>query len=131
MKTDKKRSLLEDGLLTACRAIENQVAREMQRNPAQLEQHGVQKWEPYSKRVESICTFLLEETATNEGHGISLDALLVLSQSVTKALSILTEELGEKGLGKVRSSYVREAAKNLKRDIMRIEGETSASPEIC
>jgi len=131
MNTEKNRSPLEDGLFKACRAIENQIAREMQRTPAQRDQHGVQKWEPYAKRIESICSFLLEETATEAGQGVSLDALLVLSQAVTKALSILTDELGEKGLGTVRAAYVREAAKNLKRDILRIEGETGSPSELC
>ena len=131
MKKPTSLPKLEEGLLNACQAIENQIAREMQRSPAQKELHGVQKWEPFAKRVENICAFLLENTGAAEGEGVSLDALLVLSQSFTKAISILTDELGEKGLGTIRAAYVRETAKNLRRDIARIEGETSPQQELC
>ena len=104
---------LEDGLLTACRAIDNQIAREMQRNPIEQAQHGVQKWEPYAKRVEVVTGFLLDRI---QDKIIDLDSLLVLAQAFTKSIALLTEDLGEKGLGKVRSAYVRESAKNIIRD---------------
>ena len=62
---------LEHGLLAALKALDQQVAREMQRSPAQREAHGVQKWEPYNKRIESVASTIMDAFADNE---ITLDS---------------------------------------------------------
>lgn len=104
---------LEAGLLTAMRAIDNQIARAMQRSPEQLEAHGVQKWEPYQQRIESISSFIM--TSLGKRH-VELDSLLVLSQAFSKSLALIVEDLGEEGLGKVRALYCREALAAIERD---------------
>jgi len=43
-KKKPKAPPLEQGLLTAMKAIDNQIAREMQRSPAEREAPGMQKW---------------------------------------------------------------------------------------
>jgi hypothetical protein len=104
---------LEAGLLQAMRAIDNQIARAMQRAPAEREVHGVQKWEPYAARVEGIAGFLLEEIGdTNVG----LDSLLVCAQAFTKALQLVCDELGPEGLGDVRTAYCLDAMRHITRD---------------
>ena len=104
---------LQAGLLTALQALDSQIAREMQRQPTEIEVHGVQKWEPISKRVETIAGFLLDAI---ESQAIELDSVLTLSQAVIKTLSIIVQDLGEKGLGKMRSAYALEALQNIERD---------------
>lgn len=106
-------SKLETALLTAMQSIDMQIAREMQRSPSQREEHGVQKWDAYQKRIENISAFLLNNIANRN---LELDSLLVLSQAFAKSLQILVEELGEKGLGIVRSSYCMSAADAIARD---------------
>ena len=108
---------LEQGLIQAMRAIENQVARAMQRSPAEREIHGVQKWEPYNTRVENVTAFLLEEIGENT---VSLDALLVLAQAFPKALHLLVNDIGREGLGDVRTSYCLEAMKGVERDAQEV-----------
>jgi hypothetical protein len=112
-KMSEKLTPLEEGLLKALRAIDNQVAREMQRTPAELEKLGVQKWEPYNKRIENVATFLID--SISEQH-IQLDSVLVLSQALVKVMKIFAEDLGEEGLGKMRSAYMRWAMENLSKD---------------
>lgn len=105
---------LQSGLLAALQAIDNQIAREMQRTPAETDQHGVQKWEPISKRVENISGLLLDAL---EGEVVQLDSVLTLSQALVKTLSIMVQDLEEKGLGKVRSGYAQSALENIERDV--------------
>lgn len=105
-KPNAKKSVLEEGLINALRAIDNQVAREMQRSPAQLEAHGVQKWEPYQSRIESIAALLIDNINAGE---IQLDSLIVMSQAVVKAMEIILSDLGQDGLGEVRTHYCRAA----------------------
>ena len=93
---------LEEGLLQAFKALDNQVAREMQRSPAELEARGIQKWEPYMKRIENVCAFLLNALGDRR---IELDSLLIVSQATAKCLQMVVDDLGEKGLGKVRTGY--------------------------
>lgn len=93
---------LEHGLLSALKALDQQVAREMQRSPAQREAHGVQKWEPYNKRVEGVASTIMDSFADNE---ITLDSLLILSQATAKALQLIIEDLGQDGLGNLRAAY--------------------------
>lgn len=104
---------LEEGLAQALKAIDNQIARAMQRSPAQRELHGVQKWEPYAERVEKIATFLLQEVGDGS---IELDSLLVCAQAFAKALQLLCSDLGEEGLGKIRSAYCLDAMEKITRD---------------
>jgi hypothetical protein len=104
---------LEEGLLQAMRAIDNQVARAMQRSPAERELHGVQKWEPYASRVEGIAAFLLQEVGDTT---IGLDSLVVCAQAFTKALQLVCDDLGEDGLGKLRASYCLDAMGKITRD---------------
>ena len=93
----EKLPMMEAGLQQCMRAIDNQIARELQRSPAEREQHGVQKWEPFQERTERLVTFLLNQLGDET---VGLDALLVLSQATSKALTLLTEDMGEDGLGK-------------------------------
>lgn len=105
---------LEEGLLRALKAIDNQVAREVQkRSPTDRDEHGVQKWEPLESRVERIAGYVLDLFTEQE---VGLDSLLVMSQAMTKVLQIVVSDLGENGLGKVRSAYCLEAAKRLSHD---------------
>jgi hypothetical protein len=106
----QKPSPLEQNLLAAMKAIDNQILREMQRSPAELEKHGVQKWEPYQKRIENISALILNSLG---GEDISLDSLLVLSQATSKALQLIVEELGSEGLGKMRAAYCQRAIEAL------------------
>lgn len=115
-KSKSKLPPLEGGLLSALQAIDNQVARAMQRSPEQREEQGVQKWEPYNSRIEQLTVFLLDTLAEQEAE---LDGLLVLSQATTKTLHMLIADLGEKGLGKMRSNYCREALKHILDDASR------------
>ena len=109
----EKLSKLESALLVVMQAIDNQVAREMQRTPAAEELQGVLKWAPYEKRIEQLTGFILGSVAERT---VDLDSLLVLSQASAKALSLYVQELGEEGLGKVRSEYCLKALKAIGRD---------------
>lgn len=116
MSKKEKRTPLHEGLFTALRAIDNQVARELQRSPEELKSHGVQKWEPLEKRVELVTSLLLDGVADQE---ISLDGILVLSQSLIKSLQILSSDLGKKGLGQLRSNYLLTAFSLIESDCRR------------
>lgn len=113
----EQRGKLEEGLLQAMKAVDNQIARAMQRTPAERDVHGVQKWEPYNTRVESVAAFLLEEIGTSE---VSLDSLLVFTQGFTKALYLLVSDLGKDGLGSLRASYCLDAMKKVERDAQEV-----------
>jgi hypothetical protein len=110
---------LEQGLLQAMRAIDNQIARAMQRTPAEREVHGVQKWEPYAVRVEHITAVLLEELGDNT---VSLDSLLVLVQAFSKALQLTVGDLDQGGLGALRSAYCLDAMEKVQRDAQEVIG---------
>jgi hypothetical protein len=110
-------SPLEEGLLRAMTAIDKQVAREMQRTPSELEVHGVQKWEPYQKRIEFISSFILNSLGDEQAQ---LDSVLVLSQAFTKSLTLLVADLGVEGLGKLRSDYALAAAESISKDTFKI-----------
>ncbi|NDC36853.1 MAG: hypothetical protein EBZ48_02240, partial [Proteobacteria bacterium] len=62
----EKRSPFEENLIKVLSAIDTQIAREMQRTPAEREEHGVQKWEPYQKRVELIVSRVLNSLGDQE-----------------------------------------------------------------
>lgn len=112
----EKRSLLEENLVKVLSAIDTQIAREMQRTPAQREDHGVQKWEPYQKRVELIVSRVLNSLGDQE---VTLDGVLVFAQAMSKTLLLAVEDLGADGLGKVRSSYCEAAMQNIAQDVSR------------
>ena len=114
--SEKKEQLpkLETGLLTAMQAIDRQVSRELQRTPAEREEHGVQKWEPFQKRIEAIASMMIEKFGDGE---VTLDSFVVLAQATTKALSIVAEDLGVDGLGDIRARYCRTSFETIARDM--------------
>lgn len=115
-KGDAILPVMEAGLARCMRSLDSQIAREMQRSPAEREEHGVQKWEPYNTRIERLVTFLLNQLGDEE---VTLDSLLVLVQALTKTYSIIVDDLGEEGLGEVRSLYCARACEALSFDIER------------
>ena len=108
-----KEGKLEEGLTIAMRAIDNQIARAMQRTPTERDVHGVSKWEPYETRVENVTAFILNELGETS---VSLDAVFVLAQAFTKALRLASEDLGTDGLGKVRSEYCIDCMQKIAND---------------
>jgi hypothetical protein len=112
-KTQPKLPPLQESILTTMHALDQQIAREMQRTPEELEAHGVQKWEPYQKRIEALTTLILEQVGENR---FSLDPLLVLVQTFSKAMQLLITEIGAEGLGKVRAEYCTTALSQVLRD---------------
>jgi hypothetical protein len=124
---NQKIGKLEEGLLLAMKAIDNQVARALQRTPSEREDLGVQKWEPYETRIEHVTAFILNELGDNS---VSIDSLLVLSQSFTKALRLISEDLGIAGLGNVRSAYCVDAMQKIRRDADKTLGELSTDSVI-
>jgi len=108
---------LEEGLLLALNALDNQVKRAMERTPAEREVAGVQKWKPHDERIEKVCGFVLD----NFGEDIELDSILIMSQAFVKILSILCDELKTEGLGDIRSAYVTEALSKLAIEIERTQ----------
>lgn len=116
MGRSSKESLprLEEGLLAALSALDHQVQKEVgRRTPAELATQGVQKWEPYAKRVERICSFVLDQLGANE---VGLDSILILAQALPKCLQIAAADLGPTGLGDLRSGYALAAAAGISRD---------------
>ncbi len=118
---------LENGLLTAMKAIDNQIAREMQRNPAQRDEYGVQKWEPFQRKIEQMTSFLLNCLGDTE---VDLDSLLIMSQAMTKALAMAIEDLGIDGLGKIRTDYCVAAMESIERDALNALSRIGSGPEL-
>ena len=108
---------LERALLQALKSVDNQIAREMQRTPAQRDVHGVQKWDPYQKRVERLCSFILSALGAEE---VALDGILVLAQALSKSLHLFVEDLAPADLGKLRSAYCAAAAQSIAQDMRRV-----------
>ncbi len=123
-KQKEKREPLADGLVKAMQALDRQIAREMQRTPAERDVHGVQKWDPYQKRIELVCALLLNEFGDDN---ISLDGFIVLAQAFAKSLQLLIEDLGEDGLGNIRSDYCRWALENIQQDCFRAQHPLQAA----
>ncbi len=115
-KAERQLPPLEQGLLTAMRALDNQIARAMQRSPSEREAHGVQKWEPIATRVENVCAFVLNSLGDED---VTLDSLLVLSQAMAKSLALVVDDLGLEGLGEIRSGYVSSALESIAEDASR------------
>jgi hypothetical protein len=93
---------LEAGILQAMKAVDSQIARAMSRTPSEREAQGVQKWLPLTERVERVCALVMNALGDEE---IGLDSVLVFAQAFPKALSLIVDDLGEEGLGKMRASY--------------------------
>ena len=102
----KKRPKLEQGILELMQALDSQVARALERTPAEREIHGVQKWEPLGEKVEQVSAFVLESFA---GRAITLDALLICAEAFGKSLRLIVDELGSEGLGQIRTRYCEQA----------------------
>jgi len=100
----------------ALQAIDNQIAREMQRTPAGEAQHGTLKFQPFESRIERISADLLNWLGENL---IELDSLLVLAQASSKALQLVIHDLGKDGLGKVRRAYCEQACQRIRGDAER------------
>ncbi len=105
---------LEEGLLNVMSALNNQIARKMQRSPAEREILGVQKWQPYQEKIEEVTSFVLN--TLEEGNG-NLDSIFVLSQAFSKVLKILVDDLSQEGLGKLRTEYCKSTAENIREDM--------------
>jgi hypothetical protein len=115
MGKSAKKPVLEDSLLTALKAVDNQIARAMERTPAEREVHGVQKWKPIDDRVERICELLLSEY----GQSYQLESLLVFSRAFVKSLSMICDELGSDAFGEIRGGYVKECFRVIEGDVER------------
>ncbi|HMO17592.1 MAG TPA: hypothetical protein PKA63_05210 [Oligoflexia bacterium] len=115
MEKSNRLPKLEEGLILALQALDNQVKRALERTPAEREESGVQKWKPHEERIEKVCGFVLD----NFGEEIELDSVLIMSQAFVKVLSIICDELGAHGLGDIRSSYVKETLSRLSIEIER------------
>lgn len=114
MTKDKLKGLpFQDSLLGALKAIDNQVARQMQRTPAEREESGVQKWSPLTDKIEETTSIILDGFA--DGY-VQLDSLLVLSQSLVKAFYLIVEDVGAEDLGDLRSAYCQDALEKIERD---------------
>ena len=126
MKEQKEKlPVLEESLLEALKALDNQIAREMQRDAKSKDKHGVQKWEPFQSRVERLCSFLLNSLGEQT---IDLDGIIVLAQTLSKTLSLACADLGEDGLGKIRAEYVRVTFENIERDAKNAQHSLCAEP---
>lgn len=109
----ESRSPLEESLITAMQGIDKQILREVSsRSPVSRQEHGVQKWEPIEKRVEYLSGFILNELGEST---VGLDSVLVMAQAFSLALQMVSEDLGEEGLGEVRTSYLKTAFDHLER----------------
>ncbi|MCB0321811.1 MAG: hypothetical protein KDD60_12865 [Bdellovibrionales bacterium] len=115
-KKKPKAPPLESGLKSALKALDSQIAREMLRTPDERSEHGVLKFEPYSKRVEDVTALLLQGMADQQ---LELDGILVLAQALAKTLHLWSIELSAEGLGAVRTEYCITAAEGIKRDAER------------
>jgi len=98
------------------KAVDSQIARAMSRTPAEREVQGVQKWQPLVDRVERVCAFVMNALGDEE---IGLDSVLVFAQAFPKALSLIVEDLGEEGLGKVRAAYCVSISESIAADVER------------
>lgn len=112
-KDPKKGMTLTEGVLIAMKALDNQIARRVQRGPEEREIKGIQKWEPHADKIEEVTALVLEAFGDQV---VNLDSILVLSQAFTKSLYLLVEDLGEDGLGELRTNYSKDAFEKLLRD---------------
>lgn len=59
-----------------------------------------------------------------------LDSILILSQALPRVLALIIEELGEDGLGKLRSAYCENACAELERFITRCRAGLDSSIKV-
>ncbi len=116
---------MEDSLIGALKALDNQILRAIQRDPATRAIEGVQKWQPYQDRIESICSLLLNALGEKD---IDLDGLIILTQAMSKTLNFVTEDLGPDGLGKLRSAYIKDTFEKLERDAKEVSDKLNDQP---
>lgn len=112
MTADKKQTPLEQGIIGAMQALDRQLARDLQRSPAETERHGVTKWAPIETRVEKVAVIVLDAIGDQQ---TGVEALLVMAQAMTKALQIVIDDLGQDGLGKMRTGYSLDAMEKIER----------------
>lgn len=106
---------MERGLLELMQALDNQIEREVgRRTPSELEEHGVQKWEPYQRRIENLVSLILNNLGDEF---VKIDSILVLAQAFPKALQMIAADLGAEGLGKMRANYCSSAFESIGRDV--------------
>lgn len=122
-KKHPKGDLLETNLLALLHNLDTQVARAMQRTPAELEEEGLNKQSIYLEKIEKISQIVLSAVADTTNQ---LDSLLILSQALSKALFLIVEELGQENLGKTRSLYCLQALENIEHDVGRGLNELKA-----
>lgn len=127
MSDSSKLPPLEEGILMAMRAIDNQIAREMQRSPEDLERQGVQKWEPINSRIELVASYVLNLLGEE---AIGLDSLLVMAQAMTKSLELVTQDLSTEGLGKVRTGYCVGAFESISASAFKALSSLKGEPEM-
>ena len=104
---------LEAGIMQAMKALDRQIARDMLRTPAEVEEKGWSKSEPYLKRVEIIAPLIMNALGDDE---ITLDSLIIMARSMSKTLQLVIEDLGSNGLGKARSAACDEALRQIIND---------------
>ena len=125
---EPKLTPLEEGLLTALRSLDNQILREVsKRSPADREEHGVQKWEPIDRRVENLCSYVLNLLGED---AVKLDSVVVFAQAFPKILQMVATELGEEGLGEVRTGYCAETFRRITEDARRGLDEIGGKGEL-
>ena len=118
---------LQAGLLAALSALDNQVARDMQRSPQEIEREGVNKWAVYERKIEEVANILLDEF---ESKNIELDGLLITAAALTKSMQIIVEDLGSDNLGKMRTDYCRKISNSIADTIRRVQAVLNDSHEL-
>ena len=124
MKEKKLKGLsFDESILGAMHCLDKQVARDLNtRTPQEKMEHGEQKWSAHEQRVESTVVLILDALGDKQ---VELDSLIILSQAFVKAMSIVSSDLGEEGLGSIRAGYCREAFRTISRDCSQGEGQLS------
>lgn len=128
MNKKSKQAPLEEGLLKALKAIDNQVLRLMQKDIKTRDEHGIKKLHIFDQKVEDISSLLLNALGDKE---IDLDSVVVLSQALVKVLSFVVSDLGKDGLGKVRTENSLHALNNIERDLMNALAEIFGDSNLC
>jgi hypothetical protein len=118
-----KQPPLESGLMQAMTALDKQITREISsRDPQRTQTRGASARPAQEERAEQVTTFVIDLFAS---HTVRLDSILVLSEALTHSLQLISEELGQEGLGEVRSAYVTTVAKRLEQFSRRMQQNTA------
>lgn len=123
-KNKVKAPPLEEGLIKAMKALDNQIARAMQKDVARREEEGFKKHENFKVKIEEVTGLILNAFGEDK---VGFDSFLILSQAYIKALYLISEDLGKLGLGKIRTEYISEAINNIDRDLKALKDEFSAN----